>query len=246
MLTFNTTQCLLEGNGRVNMVGDMGRLTMKSAGKGTYYMIPDSANFTITTSFDFLFSEEALKVFSTDLKLTDLKGIDVASTTYSYPLHEFLDALSADKQIAELSTFGQFRKFPEELNHTLMLADMKLAWNPELRSFVGKGPVGIMSIGKEMVNKYVESYLEIGKRRTGDQFTFYFELEDKHWYYFSYANGIMQAISSNKDFNDKLVGLSEKDRTIKSGGGQRSYQYIVSNNEKKASFLRKMKQTFGE
>jgi hypothetical protein len=246
MLTFNTTQCVLEGNGKVNMVGDMGRLTMKSAGKGNYYMIPDSANFTITTSFDFLFSEEALKVFSTDLKLTDLKGIDVASTTYSYPLHEFLDSLSADKQIAELSTFGQFRKFPEELNHTLMLADMKLAWNPELRSFVGKGPVGIMSIGKEMVNKYVESYLEIGKRRTGDQFTFYFELEDKHWYYFSYANGIMQAISSNKDFNDKLVGLSEKDRTIKSGGGQRSYQYIVSNNEKKASFLRKMKQTFGE
>jgi hypothetical protein len=71
-------------------------------------------------------------------------------------------------------------------------------------------------------------------------------LEDKHWYYFSYGNGIMQAISSNKDFNDKLVGLSEKDRTIKSGGGQRSYQYIVSNNEKKASFLRKMKQAFGE
>lgn len=246
MLAFNTTQCILEGNGKVNLVGDMGRLTMKSAGKGSYYMIPDSAAFVITTAFDFLFSEEAFKVFSADLKLANLKGMDVSAPTYSYPLHEFLDTISADKQLAELSTFGQFRKFPEELNHTLMLAEMKLSWNPELRSFVGKGPVGIMSIGKEMVNKYVNSYLEIGKRRTGDQFTFYLELEDRHWYYFSYANGVMQAISSNKDFNDKLVGLSEKDRTIKSGGGQRSYQYIVSNNEKKASFLRKMKQTLGE
>lgn len=246
MLTFNTGRCMLTGSGKMNLVGDMGRLIMRTAGKANYYMIPDSTTLTITNSFDFLFSEEALKVFSTDLKLTELKGMDVTATTYSYPLYEFLDSATAERQVSELGTFGQFRKFPEELNHTLMLAEMNLAWNPELRSFVGKGPVGIMSIGKEMVNKYVDSYLEIGKRRTGDQFTFYFELEDKHWYYFSYANGIMQAISSNKDFNEKLVGLSEKDRTIKSGGGQRSYQYIVSNNEKKASFLRKMRQAFGE
>jgi len=246
MLAFNTNQCILEGSGKINLVGDMGRLTMKSAGKGAYFMIPDSATFMVTTAFDFFFSEEALKVFSTDLKIADLKGMDVVATSYSFPLYEFLDTAMAQKQMAELTSYGQFRKFPEELNHTLMLSEMKLAWNPELRSFVGKGPVGIMSLGKEMVNKYVESYLEIGKRRTGDMFTFYFELEDRHWYYFSYTNGIMQAISSNKDFNDKLVGLDEKDRTIKSGDGQRSYQFIVSNNEKKGSFLRKMKQAFGE
>ncbi len=245
-LAFNTSQCILSGSGKLNMVNDMGRLTMKSAGSANYYMIPDSADFRVTTAFDFLFSEEALKVFATDLKVTDLKGIDVSQPSFNYPLAEFLDTTTAEKLLSELSTFGQFRRFPEELNHTLMLAEMKLTWNPELRSFVSKEPVGIMSIGKEMLNRYVNSYLEIGKRRTGDQFTFYFELEDKHWYYFSYANGVMQAISSNKDFNEKLVGLSEKDRTIKSGGGLRSYQYIVSNNEKKASFLRKMKQAFGE
>jgi hypothetical protein len=56
----------------------------------------------------------------------------------------------------------------------------------------------------------------------------------------------MQVISSNKDFNDKLVGLKEDDRVIKGEKGEQTYQFIIGTNEKKATFLRKMRQNEAE
>jgi hypothetical protein len=92
----------------------------------------------------------------------------------------------------------------------------------------------------------VNGYVEIIKRRTGDMLNIYLEPESEKWYFLSYSGGTMQALSSNKAFNDKLTGLKEDQRVIKAGDGLPSYQYIISTSDKKTTFLRKMRQLKGE
>jgi hypothetical protein len=55
----------------------------------------------------------------------------------------------------------------------------------------------------------------------------------------------MQVISSDKSFNDKLIGLKEQQRVIKGEKGESNYQFIIGLADKKATFLRKMKQATG-
>ncbi len=245
-LSLNPVRCILHGEGKVNLTGDLGRLTMNSAGRVSYYSINDSASLNIMTAMDFFFSDEALKVFADDLNATELKGIDISNVNFTKPLREFAGQEDADKLLTELSLYGQYRRFPEVLNHTLVFTDLNLSWNPEMRSYVSNGPIGISNVGKISVNRYVKGYMEIGKRRTGDMFTIYLEPGDNHWYFFNYANGTMQVLSSNTAFNNKLVGLKESQRVIKAGKGERSYQFIISTNDKKTTFLRKMKQLKGD
>ena len=69
----------------------------------------------------------------------------------------------------------------------------------------------------------------------------YLELTPTVWYFFSYSNGVMQAISSNKAFNEALTVIKDANRSLKAENGQPEYQFIVSTNEKRNTFLRKMR-----
>ena len=246
MLTFNTSRCMLTGEGQLQIATNLGRLQMKSAGEINYFSLVDSTSLNVLSALDFFFSEEALKVFADALNASEAKGLDVTGLNYTRSLREFVGQEEADKILTELSLYGQYRKFPEVLNHTMVLTGLQLSWDKDLRSFISRGPIGISNLGKFPVNKQVKGYIEIGKRRSGDILNFYFEPDENQWYFFTYANGTMQVLSSNKAFNDKLVGLKEDQRLIKGEKGQPSYQFIIGTGEKKATFLRKMKQAAGE
>jgi len=245
-LILNTSRCILSGIGQLQVATNLGRLQMKSAGEINYYSITDSTSINMLSALDFFFQEDALKVLADALNASTAKGIDVSATSYTRALREFVGKNEADKILSELSLYGQYRRFPDVLDHTLVLTGLQMSWNKDLRSFVSKGPIGIGNIGKQSVNKQVNGYLEIGKRRSGDIINLYIEPEDKQWYFFSYANGTMQVISSNQAFNDKLSGLKEAQRLIKGEKGQPTYQFILGTGEKKATFLRKMRQAAGE
>jgi hypothetical protein len=245
-LSLNTSRCSLQGEGKINLTGDLGRLTMNSAGRVYHSTINDSTSVNLLMALDFLFSDEALKVMADDLNASDLKGIDISNTNYTKPLREFIGQEEADKLLVELSLYGQYRKFPEVLDHSIVFTDLTLVWNQDTRSYLNVGQIGVSNIKRTSVNRYVKGYVEVIKRRTGDMFNIYLEASPEKWYFFSYSGGTMQALSSNKDFNDKLTGLKEDQRVIKGGDGEQSYQFIISTSDKKTTFLRKMKQLNNE
>jgi len=179
------------------------------------------------SSLDFLFSEEVLKLFADALNASEAKGLDVADNNYTRSLREFVGQNEANNILSELGLYGQYRKFPEVLDHTIVLAGLQMSWNKDLRSYISKGLVGISNLGKFPVNKLVKGYVEIGKRRAGDIINLYFEPSENQWYFFTYSNGTMQVISSNKTFNEKLTAIKAADRTQKGEKGQPSFLYIV-------------------
>jgi hypothetical protein len=245
-LSLNTSRCALLGEGILNLTGDLGRLNLSAAGRVYHSTINDSTALNVLLALDFFFSEEALKVMADDINAADLKGIDISNINYTKPLREFLGQEDADKLLTELSLYGQYKKFPEILAHTMIFTDLGLYWNADTRSYLNTGKIGISNLWKTSVNRYVDGYIEIIKRRTGDMFNIYLECSPDKWYFFSYSGGTMQVLSSNKDFNDRLVGLKEEQRVIKGGNGEASYQFIISTSDKKTTFLRKMKQLKSE
>jgi len=245
MLSLNTVRCILTGEGQLLIGTNLGRLQMKSAGVINYYSVVDSTSLNMLSALDFFFSPEAMTIMADALNASKAKGTDVTGQNYARSLRQFVGN-DADKILSELSLYGQYRKFPDALDHTLVMTGLQMSWNKDLRSYISKGEIGISNIGKQPVNKQVKGIVEIGKRRSGDIINIYLEPEENQWYFFSYSNGTMQVISSNKAFNDKLAGLKEGDRLIKADKGMPSFQFILGTGDKKATFLRKMKQAAGD
>jgi hypothetical protein len=244
-LSLNTSRCILSGVGQLQIATNLGRLQMKSAGEINYFSVVDSTSLNVLSALDFFFPEDALKILADAINGSSSKGIDVSGTNYTRSLREFAGKNEADKILNELNLYGQYRKFPDVLDHTIVLNGLQMSWNKDMRSFISNGPIGISNIGKLPVNKQLNGYVEIGKRRSGDIINIYFEPDPTQWYFFAYANGTMQVISSNKNFNEKLSGLKEDQRRIKGEKGLPGYQFILGTNDKKATFIRKMKQAAG-
>lgn len=87
--------------------------------------------------------------------------------------------------------------------------------------------------------------MEIVRRNTGDAINIFLRVENSAWYYFNYMGGIMQAISSNQQFNEAIISTKDKQRKLKKekveeGPNLEAYQYIISTPNKMASFVEKM------
>ena len=243
-LILDTRRCMLNGSGQVNLGANFGRLKMDLTGNSSYAIIPDSLNLDLLGSLEFFFSDPALEKFKDDLQLANLKGINLNGTVVSKALKLTLGDNEFRQLAEDISLYGASKKSSDKLSKTMVLTDLKLKWNPDTRSFIGKGPIGIFSLGKWPVNKYVNGYVEISRRRSGDALNFYFELSKGNWYFFTYTAGVLQAISSNEDFNNILSGLKDDKRTLPAKDTEQSYQFIISTPEKRLAFTRKMLQLF--
>lgn len=246
LMSLNSEKCVLNGEGTVKLSTDLGQVKMVANGLVQHFIIPDSTTVRVMAAIDFFFSREVLKFFIDDLASNNLRATNLSDAIYRSGLTALVGQQQASMLISEVSSFGVYRKFPDELDRTLVLSDLSLSWNPDLRSFISSGPIGISNIRKEPVNKYVTGYVEIGKRRNGDILNVYLELTPSVWYFFTYGNGVMQAISSNNSFNETLAAIKDTNRKLKVENDQPAYQFIISTNEKRSSFLRKMRSVKGK
>ena len=122
-------------------------------------------------------------------------------------------------------------KFP------LLFNDLKLAWNQETRSYRYNGKVGIGILGDIQVNKKVDAFMEFVERGSGDIFDIYLKIDEDTWYYMAYSPGGFQVLSSNRDFNNAILDVSKRERTLKSRGRQPSYIYSLASNRRLQLFL---------
>jgi hypothetical protein len=219
----------------------MGQVSMFTSGTIDHHIIPDSTVFRLFSVIDFFFDGNSLDVLNQSLITADLKGIDPGSVRFSNGLARFLSESDAQRLLSELNLYGSFRKFPRELSKTMILDDLQLRWNPGTRSFTSFGPIGIVVLNNQLVNRYMDGHIELVRRRVGDALSIYLQPADNEWYFFTYSGGIMQAISSNEAFNEIILNLREDRRTLKTKGDEEPYQFIISTIEQRNAFLRRMR-----
>lgn len=239
-LSLGTSNCILKGEGPVNMGTVFGQVKLQSFGSVDYYMVPDSASFDLVSTLDFFFADDAMKILRESLKGANLMAADLSKDKYKRALGEIMGVKDADGIITEISLYGTIRKIPSELNHAIVFSDIMFKWDPNTNSFVSMGPIGIGNMEKTQINKYVKGYVEITKKRSGDILDIYLEVSDNEWYYFNYSRNLMQAISSSEEFNKIITDLKPDKRTHKGEKGEETYRFNISTAKKKKDFVRKM------
>ncbi len=240
LLALNTEHCILRGEGPFNLGTVFGQVKLQSFGGVDYYIVPDSASFDLVMALDFFFVDDGMKMISNALKEANLMAADLSKDKYKRALGEIMGVKDADELITEISLYGNMKKIPSELNHTFVFSDVMFKWNPLTNSFMSQGPIGIGNMQKNQINKYVKGYIEITKKRSGDILDIYLEVNENQWYYFNYSRNLMQAISSQTEFNTMITELKPEKRTSKGEKGEDTYRFNASTLKKKKDFLRRM------
>ena len=218
-------------------------MKIESYGYVDHYVIPDSTLVQCALMIDFPFSEPGLQRFSDQLNAINLTGIKLMETNYPMFLRAALPEAEFTRVKGELDLMGRYRKFPDELARSIAIADVKLSWDSVTKSYVSTGLIGVASVGKVQVNKYIKGIVEFSRKRNGDEFTIYLELNQNEWFFFNYRNKIMNAFSSDLTFNDILREAAQsgaEQKRVKNLA--KGYMYSLGTERKKRDFLRKFEQ----
>ncbi|HOY30317.1 MAG TPA: hypothetical protein PKW80_00415 [Bacteroidales bacterium] len=233
--------CVIFGEGRVNMGANLGRLKLESFGTVTNNMIDNHTFFDIAFNLDFFFEKDAYQLFAQDIINEGmLEPADPSADKFYNAMRFMVGPKKADDLISQLSLSGKFKSIPEEMNHTLVVSDIKFTWNKQSRSLVSESPIGIAMMNENQLYKYVDGYIEISRKRSGSVINMYFEVGNS-WYFFNYAQNKLQSISSRKDYNDLIKKAMESDKNIQKAEDKLpQYAFIISTEKRKNDFLKKI------
>lgn len=242
-ISLNTDNCKVYAEGKMDLGADLGQVQFNSIGVATHSTINDSATFELMSTIDFFFDKGALKKMVKDVEVYNntLSPIDFSNKVFNKGITEILGKDKGDKVIADLNLNGVIKKFPEEFEKTFLITNTAMKYDKTSRSFVSTGLIGLGAINKSEIYRQVPGNIQIQRKKGGDNFTLYFEMDPQTWYYFYYFKGVMSVVSSNAEFNNTIKELKSKDKKqdVKSGPG---YQFTLCSPTKRDIFVRKMKQ----
>jgi hypothetical protein len=239
-LTLNDKNCVVYGEGKLNIGSDFGQFKFTPVGSARNNMAKDSVQFDVLADFDFMFNEDALKFFAnTIIDNPTLPPTNDNRPVYQRALSQVLGKDKAAKVTSEINLYGAPKKIPDELQHSIVLSDLKFYWDKTTLTFRSNGNIGVGFIGKNVIGRMLTGYFEIQRKRTGDALNLYLEVNPSTWYYFNYQRGVMQAISSESKFNDFINNMKEEKRVADEKGGKMPYQYMISTVRKKSDFVRR-------
>ena len=240
-ISLNTESCELGGDGRFDFAVNLGLLKAEPIGGLTHNMASGEISMNTTLSLDFFFNDQALDRMAEVInKYPDLEGVDISKTKYEAALREIIGLEKADKAISELSLNGNIKKFPDQLEVSMFIADVKFKWNPESKSYQSVGKIGIANTNKRQIFRYVKGHIEVKKNRAtkgSDEIGIYLELDASNWFYFTYYKDIFQAISSDKEFNTIIKETKEDKAKYKEG--KQNFKFMLSTASKKSQFLKR-------
>ena len=237
-LRLERANCLLYGEGPIDLTLDYGQVQLKAAGNASHRADEDRFSVNLVLGIDFPFSREALEIMGREIdSLPTLEPVNLTTDRYRLAMRDLLGREQADRLDQQLGLMGIYEDIPAAWQHTIFFNDLPLEWNQESRSFRWNGKIGIGNIGDIQINKKVDAYIEMVERGSGDTFDMYLRVDDRTWYYIAYNPGTLQVLSSNRSFNDLVMNLKESDRRVRANRGQSSYLYSLAAQRRLDLFL---------
>jgi hypothetical protein len=241
MITFDKNFCILSGEGKMNFGAKYDLLKIASAGKVIHNIDSGRVIIEALIALDFHFSAPALKVMSDEIRmLPSLTPVNLNTDLFNKGMKDLLGNEAATQIKEEMSLFGTSRNLPKEFTYELLLNDVNLYWNEPTASFRSKGKIGIGFIGQQPVNVYVDGYVEIQRRRTGDMLDVYLKTDESTWYYFSYFRGVMMTQSGNNNYNTIITSTKLSDRKHPESTVRVPYTYMIAVEDRLGRFLQRM------
>jgi hypothetical protein len=237
LVLLSTESCLLSGDGHISQGVELGQV--KTDAYGTIEYRGDSSKTTahVTLLADFPFLDNALEKMVTDIMAyPEQKQVDLSKTAYERSLREVLGKEKSDKLISELSIKGEIKKLPDELVKAITFCDLDLRWNAADESWQSIGPLGVASVLKKPLYRYLKGKVEFQRKRSGDVMTILLMLDDQTYWFFQYTRNYLYTYSSSAEFNTMISELKDDKRQFPGKKGAPDYQYILTNKRKVDDF----------
>ena len=235
LVSLAVENCVIMGDGRISHGVDLGRVKLTNVGALRFET--DKVTTSEVMIADFFFLDNALERMATEiLAYPEQKAVDITKTYYEKMLREVLGLERSDKLISELSIKGEIKKLPDEIVKPLVLADVKMHWDGPEQSWLSDGPIGIASILKKPIYRYVNGKVHLERKRSGDIMTIYLALDDQTYYFFQYSRNYLYAYSSDATFNTMLSEVKDDKRQMDSGKDLAPYQYSLTIKKKVDDF----------
>ncbi|MCX6333626.1 MAG: hypothetical protein NT092_04890 [Bacteroidia bacterium] len=241
LIAFDKSYCVLSGEGKLDLGTDYDLVKMSGAGKVIHRIDSGDVRINAILAFDFYFSPEAIKIMSDDIRLMpSLKPVNINTEFYSKGMKDLLGVEAAQQISEEINLFGTSRNLPKEFNYKIFLNDVNLYWNEATSSFRSEGKIGIGFIGDQPLNVYVDGFVEIQRRRSGDMFDIYLKADESTFYYFSYIRGNMMTQAGNNTYNALIANTKLNDRKHPDSSVRQPYTYMISVEDRLGKFLQRM------
>ena len=167
------------------------------------------------------------------------KAIDLTQTPFLHYFRSENDEAATEemRRNIELSGYPTIEN-GDFYRNTIVIPDLKMVWNKQLRAFVSVGKIGLGHLGSNVVNRYVDGYV-VFDRRLGN-ITYYFK-NDMFLTYINYncGDGQLQIHATYGDINQTLYDIKEKNRTATKD--DKRFQYVAVPYESMLDFLNKLK-----
>lgn len=241
MIAFDKNFCTITSEGKLDFGANFDLFKLSAAGKVIQNTDSSIVNIQSVIGLEFYFSQEALGVMSNEIKMMPtLSAVNLTRELYNKSMKDLLGADAAQQLKEELDLFGTSRNIPAEFKYQLFLNDVNLIWDQTNASFKSKGKIGVGFIGKEPLNVYVDGYVEIQRRRSGDMIDIYLKADNSTWYYFSYFRGVLMTLSGNNNYNTIIKTVKLNDRKHPESTVKAPYTYMISVEDRLSNFLRRM------
>jgi hypothetical protein len=241
MIALDNNFCVLSGEGNLNFGSSLDLVKFSGAGKIIHSIDSGKVDIEAIMAFDFYFLPEALKLMSDEIRMKPtLKAVNLNTDLNNKGMKDLMGTSAAMQIKEEIDLFGSSRNLPKEFIFELLLNEVKLSWNESSSSFRSNGKIGIGFIGPQPVNVYVDGFIEIQRRRSGDMIDIYLKADESTWYYFSYFRGVMMTHSGNDSYNTLIANTKLNTRKHPDSSLKSPYTYMIASEDRLGRFLRRM------
>lgn len=239
-LSLNSENCKLYGEGKINLGEKLGQLKLNAFGSVNHDINANTTKLDLVLSMDFYIADPMINLMAADIDSAEgLLPVDLTRQIVKKANIAAVGKDEATKLQDELTLFGTIKDLPPQLKHTIVFNQLTLRWNDETNSYQSTGKIGIGSINGIQVNKLVDGYLELQIKRSGDILDVYLDVNPNTYYYFGYTRGVMQTLSSDRQYVETILNMKTRDRKMKVPRNQTSYIYMIATDRKKDMFYRK-------
>ncbi len=240
IITLNTDNCEAHGSGTIDMGTKLGRVNFVTNGTIVNYMTADSAEMHLTTSIDFYFNDESMKLMNKALDNATLDFVDVTEDeAYDVALYNILGKTEYDRYQRSVA-LGQNRRLPDALQVKFLFSNIDFEWDKEQSTFKSQTKLPLIICGSKSQYKMVPGRIVIEKRGSRNRLYLYFEF-DNQFYYYQFDNNAVSAFSSDKAFNEAITSVKPKNRFQAPDPSKNlpSFTYKLGNRSLKNKFVKK-------
>ena len=190
--------------------------------------------------------EKLIKLMVIDIKTNsyDAPGIPYTNDEfYELTLPEFISKSKALRGTLDNMKSTRTLIMPAKTGkHTFLFSKLPMKWDDDYQSFVSTGTqIGLNAITGENIDLLCTAFMEFKMpSNEDDRWYFYLKSPSDYYYYFQYKQGVLSMVSSNREFNEIIEGMKDKERIIKLDNGE-TIEIQAINHGTAEMFLKRIK-----